>query len=283
MQVFPIGVVRSLVHARKQMPAFGAPARIEVYRDYEEGLLRFEKHSHVWVLAWLDRAERNVLQVTPRGVADPGPAGLHGVFAVRSPARPNPVGLTATRVTRVAGNAIEVDRLDFLDGTPVLDLKPYFVSRDLIFSANNAPVGKPSGRPALRDSLIAQAAHFHGELCGDLAVTVRILEHFRFEVLGLEEWDGAQFTVPLGRPCLIDAVMGITRASPGRRNLVFHEDDRSLTVAAQTRGDYRILAPAEAEFSSTLDAPQESVFLFQPRQSQVILGADADLRPDHHR
>ena len=77
MHVFPVGVVRSQVRARKQMPAFGAPARIEIFPDYAEGLLRFEKHSHVWVLAWLDQAERNVLQVTPRGVADPGPAGLH--------------------------------------------------------------------------------------------------------------------------------------------------------------------------------------------------------------
>src|SRR5690349_4607417 len=80
-----IGVVRSPVNERKQMPPFGAPASIELDPQYADGLLRIEKHSHLWVLAWLmGKPERDVLQVVPRGV-DPASADpLHGVFAVRS-------------------------------------------------------------------------------------------------------------------------------------------------------------------------------------------------------
>ena len=85
------------------MPPLGAPAAVDLFPEFADGLLRFEKHSHIWVMAWLDGAERDVLQVTPRGVRDRGPDGLHGVFSVRSPARPNPIGLTAARVLRVEG------------------------------------------------------------------------------------------------------------------------------------------------------------------------------------
>ena len=139
------------------MPPMGAPATIEVLPEFGDGLFRLEKHSHIWVLAWLDRADRSLLRVVPRGVAPTDPDALHGVFAVRSPVRPNSIGLTATRVLGVEGLRVDVDPLDFLDGTPVVDLKPYFSSRDLIFSAGNAQIGRPASREALRDSLLSQA------------------------------------------------------------------------------------------------------------------------------
>jgi tRNA-Thr(GGU) m(6)t(6)A37 methyltransferase TsaA len=152
------------------MPPLGAPATIELLPEFADGLLRLEKHSHIWVLAWLDQAERGLLQVTPRGVKDQSPEGLHGVFAVRSPVRPNSIGLTATRILRTRGASIDVDRLDFLDGTPVIDLKPYFVSRDVTFSATNEQLGRPASREAMRESLLFQARNFHGEQCTQLAL-----------------------------------------------------------------------------------------------------------------
>jgi tRNA-Thr(GGU) m(6)t(6)A37 methyltransferase TsaA len=198
------------------------PARIEVYDAFVPALLHMEKHSHVWVLAWLAGAERDVLQVIPRGIADRSPENLHGVFAVRAPVRPNPIGLTAARITRLEPAAIEVDRLDFLDGTPVLDLKPYFWTRDMIFSAANLQLGKPAGREALRDSLRMQAVNFHGEFCPELALGVRMVEHLRAEILEMKDPGEISVTAPLGRPCLIDALIGTTRATPGRRTLRFH-------------------------------------------------------------
>jgi tRNA-Thr(GGU) m(6)t(6)A37 methyltransferase TsaA len=242
-----IGVVRSEVRERKAMPPLGAPARVEVFPEYLDGLYRLEKHSHVWVFAWLDAAEREILQVTPRGVPDRGPEGLHGVFAVRSPARPNPIGLTLARIVRLEDAALQVDRLDFMDGTPVIDLKPYFASRDIVFSATNVQIGRPASPEALRESLLMQAVNFHGEVCADLELAVRMMTHFRAEILGMTEPEQLRITAPLGRPHLIDALMGMTRATPGRETLhlsgtddVRLEHDNSVVEYELTPEGYRI-------------------------------------------
>ncbi|MBI4876711.1 MAG: tRNA (N6-threonylcarbamoyladenosine(37)-N6)-methyltransferase TrmO [Acidobacteria bacterium] len=234
----PIGYVRSAVGERKSMPPLGTIADVELLPEFAAGLLRIEKHSHLWVMAWLDQAEREVLQVTPRGVSDRGPAGLHGVFAVRSPARPNPIGLTLTRILGLDGLRIRCERLDFLDGTPVIDLKPYFVTRDAALAANNAPIGRPLNREALRDALTLQAANFHGELCPDLALAVEAIERFRAEQLELAEPDAWEITVPLAWPCLVDAVMGMTRATPGKGNLHFAVGDEIVIHHGGGRWSY---------------------------------------------
>jgi len=221
-----IGTVRSDIKERKDMPPMGAPATIEILPEFADGLLRLEKHSHVWVLAWLDRADRDLLQVVPRGVSEGEPDALHGVFAVRSPVRPNAIGLTVTKVLSIHGRQIDVELLDFLNGTPVVDLKPYFGSRDIIFSATNVQIGRPGSRAAFQESLLRQATNFHGELCADLALAVRVVGHFQSEVLGMTEPPAWKVTVPLGRPCMIDAVMGMTKTSPGRGTLLIDAADR---------------------------------------------------------
>ncbi len=221
-----IGTVRSDITERKEMPPMGAPATVEILPEFADGLLRLEKHSHVWVLAWLDRADRDLLQVVPRGVSAQEPDSLHGVFAVRSPVRPNAIGLTVTKILRIHRRRIDVDLLDFLDGTPVVDLKPYFGSRDTIFSATNTQIGRPASRAALQESLLRQATNFHGKLCVDLALAVRIVEHFWAEVLAMREPSGWKVTLPLGRPCMIDAVMGMTKTSPGCGTLLIDAADR---------------------------------------------------------
>ncbi len=257
MNLHQIGVVHSEIQQRKQMPRFGAPASLEIFPEFAAGLLHLEKHSHIWVFGWLNRAERDVLQVTPRGVSDRGPKGLHGVFAVRSPVRPNPIGLSAARILGLHGTVIDLDSLDFLDGTPVVDLKPYFVARDLIFSATNAPIGRPADRAGLRESLLFQAVNFHGELCGDLAIAVRILEHFRSQIPGFEEPTQWRVTAPLDRPCLIDALMGMTRVSLGRGTLVFGAPE---TVIVEPGHRYRILADPGREASGLLELADHSLF-----------------------
>ncbi|MBS1824324.1 MAG: tRNA (N6-threonylcarbamoyladenosine(37)-N6)-methyltransferase TrmO [Acidobacteria bacterium] len=208
-----IGVVRSEIRDRKAMPALGAPAAVDLFPEFADGLLRIEKHSHLWVMAWLmARPERDVLQVVPRGVDADQQDAMHGVFAVRSPARPNPIGMTAARFLRRDGLRLELDRLDFLDGTPVLDIKPYFVSRDMIFSAGSQQVGRPRSREALRESLLMQAQNYVPEQHSDVALAVRILEHHRVEVTNWREpreWD---IEAPLARPYLVDAIAGITHA-----------------------------------------------------------------------
>lgn len=255
----PVGRVRCDIRDRKQMPVWGVPASIEVFAEYEPGLHRMEKHTHVWILGWLvqGKAERDVLQVTPRGVTDPGPEGLHGVFAVRSPARPNPVGLTAARVLRREGRRLFVDRLDFLDGTPVIDIKPYFINRDLIFSAGGRQVGKPRSREDLRESLLVQAVQFHGDRNPELELGVRIFEHYRAVVHDMNDPGGYRIEAPLRRPLLCDAFQGMTRVTLGRGTLQLHEEE---TVRIDGRAEYALKAELPP---NVLDAADEELFEYR--------------------
>jgi tRNA-Thr(GGU) m(6)t(6)A37 methyltransferase TsaA len=121
----PIGFVRSQYSDTSQVPK-GCGARheaegfIEVLEEFEGGLLDIEGFSHLFVIWVFDRAEGFELAGVP-----PTDARPHGVFATRSPRRPNPLGLTVVRLLGREGRRLRVAGLDMLDGTPVLDLKPY--------------------------------------------------------------------------------------------------------------------------------------------------------------
>lgn len=217
-----IGVVRSEIGDRKAMPAFGTAAIVELFPEFADGLLHISKHTHFWVMGWLmGKPERNVLQVTPRGAQE---GSLHGVFAVRSPARPNPIGLTASRLVRQDGLRLHFDCLDFLDGTPVLDLKPYFVSRDLIHAANNATIGRPRDEAALRESLQYQAGRYFLAEHPDVDTAINILHKYRQEHTALAEPSTWTIIAPQHRPYLIDALIGMTRVSFTRGLSLWNEE-----------------------------------------------------------
>jgi len=262
MNLEPVGVIRSTVTGRKSMPPWGVPAVIEIFPRFEPALLEIQKHSHIWVLAWLDqgRDERHVLQVTPRGVRDAGPGGLHGVFAVRSPARPNPIGLTATRIVRIDGLSIHVERLDFLDHTPVIDIKPYFVTRDLIFSANGRQVGRPASREALRESLTVQAVSYHGALTPDVALAIRIIEHYRLAHHDLNDPPSWRIQAPIKRPEIIDALIGMTRVTLGRRTL---ELSPGASIVISDDAEYTPLDHG-LDPDGVLAAHDEALFVYRP-------------------
>ncbi len=100
----------------------GAPdALITLEPGFLEALRGIQPGDEILVLTWLDRADRDVLSVHPRGDQTRDPLG---VFATRSPARPNPIGLHRVRVDSIDGARIRVNGLEAVDGTPVLDLKP---------------------------------------------------------------------------------------------------------------------------------------------------------------
>lgn len=267
MELRPIGVVRCAVTDRKAMPPWGVPASIEVFEDFQAGLHRIEKHTHLWVLAWLDSppaghaaAERDVLQVTPRGVREAGEEGKHGVFAVRSPARPNPIGLTASRLLSLEGRTLHMERLDFLDGTPVVDLKPYFVTRDMIYSAAGRQIGAPASREALRESLTAQAVAFHGRLAPPLALGVRIVEHFRLTHYALNDPPSWRVEAPLADAILLDALLGITRTSPGRGDLLLHQEN---LVRLNLTAEYVPANVLPGDANEVLAAPDDELFSYR--------------------
>jgi tRNA-Thr(GGU) m(6)t(6)A37 methyltransferase TsaA len=107
----------------------GMSATVEIDEPWRDGLLGLEGVSHLILLYWMDRARRDLIVQRPRNTPEP-----IGVFALRSPVRPNPIGLGVVRLIgleAVAGR-LTIDAIDCLDGTPLIDIKPYFASTDKV-------------------------------------------------------------------------------------------------------------------------------------------------------
>jgi len=125
----PVGYVRSPYKKRADVPRQGRLsdeiAEIVIDPRYQECLFRLEGTKQLIVLAWFDRARRNLMHVTP-----PGTDIEHGVFATRSPDRPNPIGFSVVDLIGIKDGVLEVRGLDSLDGTPVIDIKPYITEFD---------------------------------------------------------------------------------------------------------------------------------------------------------
>lgn len=123
-EVVPVGWVESPLTEMAQAPmqaSEGAPPAWLVFEaDVADAIRDLRPGTEIIVLTWLDRADRSVLLTIPRG--DPRNP-MTGVFSTRSPDRPNPVGLHRVRVITVDGLRIQVDHLEVLDGTPVIDVK----------------------------------------------------------------------------------------------------------------------------------------------------------------
>lgn len=135
----PIGVVRSPFVERRQAPRQSAAAQevrgtIELLPGlgFEHALADIEQWSHLWVIFWFHLNEGWKPKVLP-----PRSQRRRGLFATRSPHRPNPIGLSAVKLEGVSGLTLEVSALDILDGTPVLDVKPYIPYADALSGAGN--------------------------------------------------------------------------------------------------------------------------------------------------
>jgi tRNA-Thr(GGU) m(6)t(6)A37 methyltransferase TsaA len=121
----PIGHVRSPYENTQQVPKglgakHEAPGVLEILPQFEPGLTDIDGFSHLIVLWVFDRVEGFELTAMP-----PCDSRSHGVFATRSPQRPNPIGLTVVELSRREGPRVYVSGVDMLDGTPILDIKPY--------------------------------------------------------------------------------------------------------------------------------------------------------------
>jgi tRNA-Thr(GGU) m(6)t(6)A37 methyltransferase TsaA len=142
-----IGTIRTPWTRREDCPRNGGESRepciIEVDEVWAPGLAGVETCSHLWVLYWMDRARRDLVVQVPKLYGTP-----RGTFALRSPARPNPVALSCVELRQVEGRRLHVVGLDCLDGTKLLDLKPYFPSTD---SKPEGRVGWHAARPGLTE------------------------------------------------------------------------------------------------------------------------------------
>ncbi len=120
----PIGFIRSEITDRKLAPrqgSDGAPdAWLDIEPEFRDALFRLKAGDDIVVLTWLDRSNRDTLRVVPRRA---GGKKIHGVFATRSPDRPNPIGIHPVTIRSIRGTRLRVGPIETLDGTPVLDIK----------------------------------------------------------------------------------------------------------------------------------------------------------------
>jgi hypothetical protein len=200
----------------------------------------------------MSRPERDVLQVVPRGVDPDSPSPLHGVFAVRAPARPNPIGITAARLLKMEGLRLDFDCLDFIDGTPVIDVKPYFVPRDMIYGAASDRIGRPKDRAALRESLLFQVRNYMPADHPDVALAVRVMEHYRSEVAHWIEPPRYSVVLPPDRPHFADAVIAVTR--------VRLSDGLGFGDTISINGPEYVLHDRPSSFDEALNADDEHLF-----------------------
>ena len=126
----PIGIVHSPFKLPKDVPiqstaAKGVAGSVEVFQEFMEGLKDVEGFSHLILIYHFHLAQKHSLLVTP--FLD---RSVHGVFSTRAPSRPNPIGVSVVRFTKIKQNLLEVQDLDILDGTPLLDIKPFIPEFD---------------------------------------------------------------------------------------------------------------------------------------------------------
>jgi tRNA-Thr(GGU) m(6)t(6)A37 methyltransferase TsaA len=150
MEVNPIGVMHSPYKNRKECPPQGREeiCEIEILDQYAEGLKDIDGFSHLILLYWLHSTKSYSLLVKT-----PWNSELHGVFATRSPNRPNPIGFSVVELVEINGNRLKVKSLDAVEGTPLLDIKPYLPEVDVksnvrIGWAKDTDFSKVYGKPS---------------------------------------------------------------------------------------------------------------------------------------
>jgi len=124
MQLQEIGVVHNDYKSLTDIPRQGRMSEevseIEIHPAFTDGLLKIEQNKHLIVLYWAHLAKRDLLKTIP-----PASKEIHGVFASRSPGRPNPLSLCIAELIAREGNILRVKGLDALDGSSIIDIKPY--------------------------------------------------------------------------------------------------------------------------------------------------------------
>ena len=125
-EIFPLGIARTPFKKLSDVPRCSkdlmAEGYIEIHEDYVDCLCGLEKCKDIFVFSWMHQSDRTIQKVRPHYQKDKPPLG---VFATRSPVRPNPIALTLLQLIKIEGRKLYVRGLDLLDGTPIIDIKKY--------------------------------------------------------------------------------------------------------------------------------------------------------------
>jgi tRNA-Thr(GGU) m(6)t(6)A37 methyltransferase TsaA len=143
IQLTPIGVIHSPFKSPDQAPASarrgkGIAGTIEIYPEYKEGLADLDGFSHIVLVFYMHLSKGYSLKVVPN--LD---SRLRGLFATRAPRRPNPIGVSVVRLEKIEGTTLYVSDMDMVDGTPLLDIKPYVPDSE---KRENVKIGWLSGK-----------------------------------------------------------------------------------------------------------------------------------------
>ncbi|MEQ9715244.1 MAG: tRNA (N6-threonylcarbamoyladenosine(37)-N6)-methyltransferase TrmO [Candidatus Asgardarchaeum sp.] len=127
----PIGIIHSPFKEPKGTPiqptsARGVKGTVEIFPEYIEGLKDLEGFSHIILIYHFHLAKRGTLKVIPYMDKE-----IRGVFATRAPSRPNPIGISVVRLIKIKRNILHIQDVDIIDGTPLLDIKPYVPEFDI--------------------------------------------------------------------------------------------------------------------------------------------------------
>jgi tRNA-Thr(GGU) m(6)t(6)A37 methyltransferase TsaA len=127
----PIGIIHSPFKEPRGTPiqpaaAWGVAGTVELFPEYVEGLADLDGFSHIILIYHFHLCRKPSLRVKPFMDDE-----VHGVFAVRAPSRPNPIGISAVRLVGIEGNVLHIQDVDVVDGTPLLDIKPYVPEFDV--------------------------------------------------------------------------------------------------------------------------------------------------------
>jgi tRNA-Thr(GGU) m(6)t(6)A37 methyltransferase TsaA len=150
MQIEPIGIIHTPYHHKDDcpiQPAYSATSigKVELFKQYQDGLKDIESFSHIYLLYHLDRA--GDIQLIRPTFLDDQP---HGIYASRHPCRPNGIGLSIVKLIKRDKNILEIAGVDMLDGTPLLDIKPYIPRFDLVPDATEGWLSGKEQRPKPR-------------------------------------------------------------------------------------------------------------------------------------
>ncbi|HTX43573.1 MAG TPA: tRNA (N6-threonylcarbamoyladenosine(37)-N6)-methyltransferase TrmO [Methanocella sp.] len=229
----PVGVVRSEIKERSDMPIRGVNAELQIFEEYEAALQGLDGNTHLILLCWLHEADRDVLKAVPRKISPNLPE--QGVFSLRSPSRPNPISVTVVKLLRRYGRHIFASGVDVVDGTPILDIKPYQAGMDCIFSAKNPDRTQKIKKmlPAdYKDSLVHEALNYHGERCIGVALAVRMAMVANL-MLGCDLRNEGVGIIIGKNHCVSDSLIGITGARLGNGRLLYNLRPK----LKQSRGD----------------------------------------------
>jgi tRNA-Thr(GGU) m(6)t(6)A37 methyltransferase TsaA len=222
-----IGEVRSSVTDRRSMWPEGVPAEIEIFPEYTDGLLLIEESTHIWVVAWFEDADRERLQII-RPTYEPS-RRRRGVFGLRSTTRPNSLAISPARLLEVRQNVLFLESLDFIDGTPVVDIKRYSPSYDTIFSARSSRDRYllDKADPAHVRELEVEAVHFHGAITADIVAGARLIQYVSLNWNVMPKDQDLKMTIGSSPhlAILADAIQGLTAATFGSGRLRVVEGD----------------------------------------------------------